>query len=125
MEAKEFLGQAREAELGVEALLERRERCRAMAARRGPGCPEELAALEKALDERIREFAARTREVEAAIDGLESPRQRELLRLRYLNGWSWKAIGARMDCKRSWMFQLHERALACVGERLKGEASGD
>ena len=34
-----------------------------------------------------------------------------MLKYRYLNGWSWKAIAARTHFSRDWLWRLHARAL--------------
>ena len=93
-------------ELG--ALAERQRRYRELArGRNAPG----MEALEKEIGERIEAYAATVREVEGEIDRLEEPLQREVLRYRYLNGWNWRAIAARMGYSREWLWKQHARAL--------------
>ena len=48
--------------------------------------------------------------IEAVLD----PVQRDLLRYRYLNGWSWGKIAQRMNYTREYLLRLHGHALASV-----------
>lgn len=111
MTAKAYLGQARQAELNIQALLERRERCAEMASRRGPEGSKALEALEAELDRRIGEYVEQVRGIEAAIDGVREARCRDVLRYRYLNGWSWQVIAGKMSYSRNWLWKLHARGL--------------
>ena len=120
--AQAFLSRAGQARRGIDALLERRQRCRELAARRGARS-EALEGLERDIDRRIREYAALTREIEAVIDAAASPPEREVLRYRYLNGWDWRTIAGALGRGRSWVFQVHEEALNGVDERLNSGAA--
>ena len=77
-------------------------------------------AVEKMLELReelgrqlLRELSLR-REVEEAVAGLEDPKLRQLLRLRYLDGLTWERLAERMalDCR--WVQRLHARALEAL-----------
>ena len=89
---------------------------------RGPGgvsgVGSELEALGRELDERIEACAALVREVEARIDALDNPLHRDVLKFRYLNGWSWRVISCRMGLSRDWLMSVHRKA---VGEMENGE----
>ena len=56
--------------------------------------------------------------VEAIIDRVRSEECREVLRYRYLNGWSWQVIAERTHYSKDWLWRLHARGLEAVeGER--------
>ena len=38
----------------------------------------------------------------------------EVLEYRYLDGWSWQAIAARLCFSRDWVMKLHARAIEAV-----------
>ena len=111
MDAKEYLSQTWLAKREIVALKDRRRRCGELLRWRSPGGPGEAEALQAELDERIDAYAALVRRVEAAIDRVEDPLQRAVLGLRYLNGWSWKAIAAQTGYTRSWLMRQHALAL--------------
>ena len=126
VDAKAYLSQARQAERGIAALAERRRRCGELAGYRGGDGPE-LDALQRELDGRIEDYAALVREIEGKIDRVENPLYREVLRYRYLNGWSWQVIAGRMCFSRDWLMKLHARALGEVegtGNRQRGTGDG-
>lgn len=117
MNAKEYLSQARQADRRIGALLERRRHYREMEELRGPGSAGGLEALEGEIDRRIEAYAALVREIEEVIDEVENGQYRDVLKLRYLNGWSWKAIAARTNFSRDWLWKLHARALEQIVPR--------
>ena len=98
MTAKEYLGQAKRAEARIGAMLERRQRYRGIAVKRGAGEADGLAGLE------------------ADIDRVRSEECREVLRYRYLNGWSWQVIAERTHYSKDWLWRLHARGLEAVEE---------
>ena len=120
MTAKEYLSQARQAELRIEALLERRRRCLELTRRRGRG-QAALDRLESELDRQIGEYAALALEIEGRIDGLDSELQRDVLRYRYLNGWSWREISNRMRYSPSWVLKNHEDGLKALKNFCPGK----
>ena len=73
-----------------------------------------LADLEMEIDRRIDQYVDLTREIEAAIDAVEDPRYRELLRFRYVNGWSWLKIANEMHMSEDWVKHMHGWALQHV-----------
>lgn len=54
----------------------------------------------------------------AAIDMVEDPTQAEIIRLRYLENWSWKEIQAKLYYSESGIRKQHDAALAAVGKHL-------
>ena len=126
MDAKEYLSQTWLAKREIVALKDRRRRCGELLRWRTPGGPGEAEALQSELDERIDAYAALVKRVERAIDRVESPLQRAVLGLRYLNGWSWKAIAAQTGYTQNWLMQQHALALKAFEAALKEppEATG-
>lgn len=120
MTPKAYLRQATRSEARIEALMARREKCRALAAARG-GQSEALAALEGELSAEIDGYAALVRKIEALLAALPDPVQREALRYRYLNGWSWQVISGKLGVSQDWLWHIHARALVRVGELMLNE----
>ena len=116
MTAKEYLGQAKRAEARIGAMLERRQRYRGIAVKRGAGEADGLAGLEADIDRRIGEYVEVVRGIEATIDRVRSEECREVLRYRYLNGWSWQVIAERTHYSKDWLWRLHARGLEAVEE---------
>ena len=111
-DVKERLAAAARMDRQLGALVERQRRYRELAGgRNAPG----MESLDREIGARIEAYAATVREIEGEIDGLEEPLQREVLRYRYLNGWSWQAIAARMGYSREWLWKQHARALEKMG----------
>ena len=73
-----------------------------------------IVELEREIDRRIDEYARLVREIETAIDAVADPQCREVLRYRYLNGWSWQRIAGEMNYSQDWLWRLHARALEAV-----------
>ena len=118
MTAKEYLSQARQLDRRILALLYRQRKYHELGAWRaryaetkGVGA---MVELEKEIDERIAEYAAKVFEIEAVIDAVADQQYRDVLRYRYLNGWSWQKIAERMHFSQDWLWHLHARALAQV-----------
>lgn len=128
MTAKEYLRQLSRKDARIKALIERQQRYRELAERRTavyrdtPGggqrhvSPVEeyavkIVDLEREIDRRIDEYADLTREIEAAIDRIDDDRYRDILRFRYVNGWSWERIAREMHYELRWLHYLHGRAL--------------
>ena len=127
--AKEYLRQLSRKDARINALIERQQRYRELAQRRTPvyrdtpgggrrcaSSVEEYVAkivdLEREIDRRIDEYVDLTREIEAAIDKVGDDRCRNILRYRYINGWSWEKIAREMHYDERWVRRLHGRALA-------------
>ena len=111
MGVREDLKEVRRARLRVEALAERRQQCREM---KGYVTLERAAGLEqlqRELDARAGEYAARVLDVERRIDALGDDLRRDVLRYRYLNGWSWREIAVRMGFSQDWLKHVHARAV--------------
>ena len=119
MTAKEYLSQAKRLDRRIGALLDRQRRYHELGAWQatrfdGASGPGGMAALERELDARIGEYAELVRRIERTIDAVEDERYRDVLKYRYLNGWSWKKIAERMHFSQDWVWRLHARALKAV-----------
>ena len=120
MDIKAFLEQAVRAERGIDALAARRARCLELEALAGAleaeAARAELGALEAELGARLAAYPGLVRRVEARLDSLEDPRQREVMRMRYLNGWSWKQVGSRTGLSRTRLHDIHAAAMDALKE---------
>lgn len=119
MTAKEYLSQVRRLDRRIGALMDRQRRYHEIGAWRPEGLgaavsPGQMAALERELDGRIAEYADLVRQIEAAIDAVDKEQYRDVLKYRYLNGWSWRRISERMNLSQDWLWRLHGRALQAV-----------
>ena len=133
MTAKEYLRQLTRKDVRINALIERQQRYRELAARRtavyrdAPGARrrtssvEEYTAkiidLEAEIDRRVDEYVDLTCEIETVIDRVEDDRYRDILRFRYINGWSWERIAREMHYDRRQVTRLHGLALLEIEKR--------
>lgn len=72
---------------------------------------EEMLALQEELAEELRRQVALRQEIEGAVQQVEDELLRELLRLRYLEGWRWEKIADDWNRDIRWIFRLNSRAL--------------
>ena len=134
MTAKEYLRQLSRKDARINALIERQRRCRELAERRtavyrdtpggGRRCSSsveeyvvKIIDLEREIDRRIDEYVDLTREIETAIDRIDDDRYRDILRFRYINGWSWERIAREMHYDRRQITRLHGLALLEIEKR--------
>ena len=82
----------------------------------------ELIEREKRLQDRINVYTDRLDRAEAAINGLASPRQRDVMRRRYLLGWGFKRIADDIGLELNTVYHLHGRALYHIGKAAGKEA---
>lgn len=64
------------------------------------------------------------REIAAAINRLDDPKQAQVLRYKYINGFGWPEMQARMHYSRGGLYGLHKRAidrLEIPAENLESE----
>ena len=130
MSPRDYLQQARGMRLRIEALNERRQRYEDLATsatahyRSGPGGTKrvssveeyavKLADLSEEMNLRARIYAEALREIEAAIEAVPVPLYRDVLKLRYLNGWKWERIAEALHYTRQGVGHIHGRALLSV-----------
>lgn len=138
MTAKEYLGQYRSAMKEIERRREEIAQLEALAEyasprsdRGGSGVSDRVGRLAaKLADERaalqreIEGLMELREEIKAVIGGVSDPTFRQLLMLRYINGFTFERIAEEMYYTYKWVFVLHGRALAAVEqERKASEAS--
>jgi DNA-directed RNA polymerase specialized sigma subunit len=71
-----------------------------------------IVDLENEILDEIRRLAAIERDIRSAIDlYVTDDRHRVVLEMRYLNGYSWRTIGARLYYGEDWVCRLHGAAL--------------
>ena len=130
MTPKEYLQQARHMRTRMDALEERRQRYLDMATkstahyRSGPGGTRRVSSVEEgavkladlAEEMRIRSdiYAEALRGIEAAIDAVEPALYRDVLKLRFLNGWYWERIGKSLHYTRQGVDNICRNALRRV-----------
>ena len=77
----------------------------------GDGAGGNLIALEGELARRAEAWAALQRRALAAIDRVDDPFAREVLRYRYLDGLGWSEVAARVGRSQRWVMKVHARAV--------------
>ena len=124
---KEFLNQYRNAEREIAIKLDEIVRLREMATKvtqvltpdkvKGgmENCREESIAkivdMEKEIGASIDNLKKIREQVECAINAIPDANQRDVLRLRYLNGKTWEQIAVQLEFSYQWVCKLHGRAL--------------
>lgn len=108
---KAQLERLRRSRLRLEAMAERMETYRRLAAAGEGEGSEAVEALAAALQERMAAWAGEVREAQRRIDALKDARQRDVLCCRYLNGWSWRQIGERLGYCPAWVYRIHRMGL--------------
>ena len=76
-----------------------------------------LEALEALMDKITtdkNEIITRRAEIKACIESVQDERQRNILRYRYINGFSWAEVAARMGYEKRYLFQMHRNAVAAL-----------
>lgn len=71
----------------------------------------ELFAIRDHYEQKIRELLQRQLRIEKAIDAIEDPVMRMLLRYRYIDGRSWKQIAILMNYSVDHIWKKHGQAL--------------
>ena len=73
-----------------------------------------LADLSRDMAARADIYAEALRGIETTIDAIDDPVKRDVLKLRYLNGWGWGRIAKAMNYTESWLYTIHGRALRAL-----------
>lgn len=136
MTAKEFLNQYLDADRALDCKLEQLARLRAKAAKvttiiggervqggidgsRLEAIAEKIMDLEREIGERIDDLRQKQSDVESAIVRLDSDRERDVLTLKYIFGYSWDQIIQSSNYSRRQVFRLHGIALKKIDSFLK------
>ena len=129
MTAKEFLRRARSVDRCVDEAQERLDRIRERleAGRRSTitGMPrggssdwtltaDRLIDLEQTVNARTRELVRWKLAAIDAIERLEDLRHVELLKLYYIDGYTWEQVAQAMGLDLRWVYRLHGKALLQV-----------
>jgi len=64
--------------------------------------------------EKLRNFIKSKASVEMAIDTLESPRYRRVMKMRYIDGMSWDSICREMHYSRDGIMKIHRKAMHII-----------
>lgn len=135
MTAKEFLQQARKADMAVNSKFEQVQRLRELASHTTgmyggevvshslnvnslSNAVEHIIEAEARLDEEIDRMLTIKDEVRAVINRVEVFEQRVLLEHRYLNYHSWEEICMEMNYSLRWVYKQHGLALQSVSQIL-------
>lgn len=73
-----------------------------------------MADLSAEMNIRASIYAEALREIETAIDAVPNQTYRDVLRLRYLNAWSWNRIARATHYADSYLYQVHRNAVKAV-----------
>lgn len=68
-------------------------------------------------EKRLKLYQKETLAIEKAIEGLEDPRLRLLLRYKYMDGYKWETIADLMHYEVRWLYVLHGQALQAIAGR--------
>ena len=71
----------------------------------------EIMEIRERYERRVAELYAERRRIEDAIDGLDDPDQRMILRYHYIKGYSWKKTAQVSHIDESTVYRKHGRAL--------------
>ena len=124
---KEFLNQYRNAEREIAIKLDEIVRLREMAIKvtqvltpdkvkggmenRREESIAKIVDMEKEIGASIDNLKKIREQVECAINAIPDANQRDVLRLRYLNGKTWEQIAVQLEFSYQWVCKLHGRAL--------------
>ncbi len=126
MTSKEYLSQYQKINTDIDANLDDLAQLRALAAKVSPserfsggGEPTDrvgrtvakIVDLENRINEEVDRLVDLREEILVEINSLPNAMQRQVLRYRYINGWTWEQIAEKMDCSYQWVCVLHGRGL--------------
>ena len=136
MTAKEYLSQYRNLDIEIDSLVLERERLYSLATTRGgsiiDGTPkgaksdnaakheriiDKIIEIDDIVNKRIDRLIAIRHEINAAINGVKDDKHRSILRLRYINGYTFEQIAVEMEMCYRHICRLHGQALREVEVR--------
>lgn len=77
-----------------------------------------LLDIESEINRKIDLLVDIKRDIEDVINALADDRQRDVLRLRYINGYTWERIAVESHYSYQWVCKLHGYALANIAKIL-------
>jgi len=133
--AKEFLQQYQNVEHDINSKLDQIHRLRALATKTtqvltpdrvdGTGEPDKLAGIvgrivdmEHEVDASIDQLQVIKQQVESVISELPEASHRNVLRLRYINGFRWEEIAVKLDYTYRNVCYIHGKALSVVEKKI-------
>ncbi len=75
---------------------------------------ESLEALMDKIEADKTEIIARRAKIKACIESVQDERQRNILRYRYINGFSWPEVSARLGYDQCYIQRVHRRAVEAM-----------
>lgn len=75
---------------------------------------EALEALMDKIEADKTEIIARRAEIKACIESVQDERQRNILRYRYINGFSWPEVSGRLGYDQCYIQRVHRRAVEAM-----------
>ena len=127
MTAKEYLSRYLVAKREIDILLDRRQQLWDMMTKVTPtlqadrvqgGQPaktDEIIAVYRDVEDeiftKIKSLVIIMRDIERVIDLVSNDRQRDVLKLRYINGLKWEEIAVKLMLDYRWVLRLHGKAL--------------
>lgn len=133
MNAGDYLSQYLELNSDINADLEEIARLRALAAKVSPSerlsdggnisdrvgrTVAKIVDLENRINEEIDRFVDLRGEIAALINRVPNVKQRQVLRYKYINGWTEERIAEEMNITDRWVRELHKKALKNFEEFL-------
>ena len=114
--AKEMIGSMQEELLYLQELAEMTEGMDADG-RKG-SLMAQIIEKERRQKGRIEEYLEAAEQVQDAIEAVENPDYKTILRMRYLNFKPWDVIAQALHFSSVWIYHLHKKALAAVGKAI-------
>lgn len=128
MTAKEYLQQSCCLARGIKMKLERIQKLRELAegatrvfteeretgtSRRGKlgSCTTVIADLEQEVADDVAAMRVKIHEIQEAVGSIENLAQRQLLELRYINGYTWERVAVEMNYTHRHVIRMHGEAL--------------
>ena len=78
----------------------------------------QIVEKEQRQKRRIAEYLEAVEQVQEAIDAVENPDYKTILRMRYLNFKPWDSVAQALHFSSVWVYHLHKKALAAVGKAI-------
>ena len=138
MSIKDYLKQYKTLDREIDRLLEEQQRWKDLALRVTPGyegavptgspdgnriptAVERIAEWEEKIDRKVDQLVALREEIEGVIGKLKNADFQTLLRLRYINGYTWERIAVEMHYSYQWVCKLHGRALLQLKQAIESD----
>ena len=138
MTAQEYLEQHIQLKKDIKRLMEERQRWEDLALKITPSYSdtpvsgsagtgkiqtaiEQIEEWEAELDRMISEQLKLRKEIEITISKVKTKEYQTLLRLRYINGFTWERVSEEMHYGYQWTHKLHRRALEEVEQAIESD----